>query len=173
MNDRLKIIYAEFEREIASKLSNAEQYEFSINDRLKKFQELVTKTIKEKCKTSFDWIQENTIQETKEIGIQFVLKDRSKMEDAQKYFKDLKQCSAKFDFGLSREIENTQREISIINDEFMSCSKTCVSKEESKNDSEIKNCLRNCFDSSLEKNKLIQNNIEGKIDDIILKMNKF
>ena len=95
------------------------------------------------------------------------------MEDAQKYFKEFKECSEKFDLGIRNEIENSRREISSLNDGFMSCSESCVSNGESKKDSEIKNCLTNCFDISFEKSKSIQTNLIGKIDDILYKLNKF
>ena len=173
MDERLEKIYSELEIEIKSKLGDAQGNDISISNKLKKFHELATKIIKENCKKSFDWIQENTNQETNDNGVQFVIKDQNKMEDAQKYFKEFKECSEKFDLGIRNEIENSRREISSLNDGFMSCSESCVSNGESKKDSEIKNCLTNCFDISFEKSKSIQTNLIGKIDDILYKLNKF
>jgi hypothetical protein len=172
-NDRMTRIYTELENEVIPSMNESQKTELLINSKLKQFQEKFFSIVVQNCKHSYDWIQENTKPEQTGNGINFVLKDDSKKQEAQEYFREFQECSAKHDFGLKGIIESSKNQVSNINNSFISCSNQCVVSPDSKSDDELKSCLRTCFNSTLQQSQDIQNNLNFKIDEILGQINKF
>lgn len=167
--ERIGKIYQELETEISQGLKGTVEKENQINYKLRSLQDKMMRTIEDNCKESYSWIQENTRQEQNENGMKFIIKDENQREQAHKVFKEFEECSSRFDFGLRRKLEESREDVQKISNSFLGCSDNCIGNLESKQDNEIKVCLRQCFDVSLQKSELIQEDIIKKIDDILYK----
>ena len=145
------------------------------------------KTIKNKFK-EYDLIEEELlsnyktlIQKYKEVTnkecfneiINYINSDQ--LKDPQEYenkLSNLNECYNKFDFGLKRIIDDSIKEIEILDDILYECNTKCVENPKERDDREIKKCYEKCFDKSFDDVMFIQNSILTKIKDNQSKLNK-
>ena len=166
-NDRMNRLFTELGNEVGPQLRDSEAKEQTINERLKALQEKMMSVVKVKCNEAYSWFEKNAVQS--ESG--FKITEENKNE-GQKYMKELQECSSKFDFGLRDEMMVAEQDISKISDSHQTCSTSCIENPESKQDAEIKNCFKSCFDQTFNKTDKIQVRLVQKIDDAIFNLNK-
>ena len=155
-------------------------------DRIFEIYNYFRKTIKNKFK-EYDLIEEQLlsnykthIQKYKEVTnkecyneiINYINSDQ--LKDPQEYenkINHLNECYNKFDFGLKRIIDDSIKDIEILDHVLYECNTKCVENPKEKDDREIKKCYEKCFDNSFNDVMLIQNSILSKIKDNQSKLN--
>jgi hypothetical protein len=80
-------------------------------------------------------------------------------------------CMDQYDFGMSKEIENSNEKSKNIFDNHNTCIMKCPLY--SKNDqSEVKSCVKTCYEKSYLESRLLTNNLIKKIDEVQNKLIK-
>ena len=163
-SERIGKILSELSKEIEPIVKDSQIRENSINDRLRSLQNKMLEKIKLKCSDAYSWYESNRNKLTDE--------DAGKNPDAQKYMRELQQCTENLDNGLRNQMMSAENKISVISEDHNSCSQSCLREEINNEDQIIKRCMKNCFENTFKKTDQIQNELIIKIDDALYNLNK-
>ncbi len=165
MEEDINKALKEIQEEMSTKLLEVGEKEKLFNHKLLTLQKKFMDVTKVKCKEEFKFLS----QEGSKIGRDSKNSNDNKNEN-HKQFLILNNCLSKFEYGLQKELDLSQKNSELVSINHQKCINKCENGIPIQE--KIKNCLRECVMESFYRTQEIQAKLEKKVDETLIKLNK-
>jgi hypothetical protein len=121
--------------------------------------------LKSKCAQEFAWIEKNGKIVTKDGITGIDINDDAKPY-AEENFKKWEKCTNENDFGFRQNLAKVEDNFQNVQNDQQECMNKCITSLNSKNDNEVKDCFKGCFNSFFDFNLKTLSDTLNNIEEI-------
>lgn len=162
---RLSTLLKEVYDSFIDKLTTLDKKSQEVEHKMETINPKLQSHLKTKCAQEFAWIEKNGKIVTKDGMTGIEINDDAKPY-AEENFKKWEKCTSENDYGFRQSLSKVEETFQNVQNDQQECMNKCISSISTKNDSELKDCFKGCFNSFFDFNLKSLSDTLNKIDEI-------
>jgi hypothetical protein len=165
MEEDINKVLKEIQDEMSANLKQLQEKEKLFNHKLLTIQNKFIEVTKIKCKEEFKFLSKEGSK------VRGDPKNSEDKNENHKNYSELNKCLSRYENGLQKELDLSQKNAELVSINHQRCINQCENGNPSQ--MKIKNCIRECVIESFNKTEKIHSNLEKKVDETLIRLNKF